>query len=249
MTILSSHLPSRSCSLASRRLPDAVPSSLRRLCFGSRISNSTSYRGQPSVRARILDCDRENSKSCRTWFATKAKWYPGRCYCSTCGICISTLPRASSMSTLGAYAARSTLSIPIHSSTPCVALDSVSVLLAETLRSSTLKLALLAIGLFGTVMFALIGYLYWSTASYVGSRSDRAIAAEQIVLKEAYERAGRDGLTATISQRIADRRLENGVYLLVDASLVPLGGNLTAWPPGLEGAQGWHARLFTWFHA
>ena len=73
MTILSSHLSSRSCSLASRRWPDAVPSSLRRLCFGSRISNSTSYRGQPSVRARILDYDRENSKSCRTWFATKAK--------------------------------------------------------------------------------------------------------------------------------------------------------------------------------
>ena len=57
-------------------------------------------------------------------------------------------------------------------------------LLAETLRSSTLKLALLAIGLFGTVMFALIGYLYWSTVSYVRNRSDPAIAAEQIALKE-----------------------------------------------------------------
>ena len=110
-------------------------------------------------------------------------------------------------------------------------------LLAETLRSSTLKLALLAIGLFGTVMFALIGYLYWSTVSYVRNRSDPAIAAEQIALKETFERAGRDGLVATISQRIADRRLENGVYLLVDASLVPLGGNLTAWPPGLEGSH------------
>ena len=112
-------------------------------------------------------------------------------------------------------------------------------LLAETLRSSTLKLALLAIGLFGTVMFALIGYLYWSTVSYVRNRSDPAIAAEQIALKEAFDRAGRDGLVATISQRIADRRLENGVYLLVDASLVPVGGNLTAWPPGLEGVKGW----------
>jgi response regulator of citrate/malate metabolism len=50
-------------------------------------------------------------KSSRTWSATKAKWYPGRCYCSTCGICISTLQRTSSMSTLGACAARSTLSI------------------------------------------------------------------------------------------------------------------------------------------
>jgi hypothetical protein len=74
------------------------------------------------------------------------------------------------------------------------------VLLAETLRSSTLKLALLAIGLFGTVTFALVGYLYWSTVSYVRNRSDPAIAAEQIALKETFERAGRDGLVATISQ-------------------------------------------------
>jgi signal transduction histidine kinase len=120
-----------------------------------------------------------------------------------------------------------------------VALDSVSVLLAETLRSSTLKLALLAIGLFGTVMFALIGYLYWSTVSYVRSRSDLAIAAEQIALKESFERGGSDGLLAAIAQRIADHRLESGVYLLVDASLAPIGGNLPAWPPGLDGAHGW----------
>src|SRR5215468_7424347 len=121
----------------------------------------------------------------------QGQWYPGRCYCSTCGISISTLPRTSSMSTLDACAARSTLNIPIHSSTPCVASDSVSVLLAETLRSSTLKLALLAIGLFGTVMFTLIGYVYWSTISYVRNRSDPAIAAEQIALKETFERVGR----------------------------------------------------------
>src|SRR5215467_10443256 len=30
-----------------------------------------------NVRARILDCNRENSKSCRTWFATKASGIPG----------------------------------------------------------------------------------------------------------------------------------------------------------------------------
>ena len=112
-------------------------------------------------------------------------------------------------------------------------------LLAETLRSSTLKLALVAIGLFGSVMFSLIGYLYSSTASYVRSRSDRAIVAEQSVLKEAYERSGRDGLVATISQRIADGRLESGVYLLVDASLVPIGGNLKFWPPALKDGRGW----------
>jgi hypothetical protein len=88
-------------------------------------------------------------------------------------------------------------------------------------------------------MFALIGYLYSSTISNARNRSDPAIVAEQLTLKETFERVGRDGLVATISQRIAYARLESGVYLLVDASLVPIGGNLTAWPPRLEGARGW----------
>ena len=42
----------------------------------------------------------------------------------------------------------------------------VSVLLAKTLRSSTFKLALICIGIFGATVVALFGYVYWSTASY-----------------------------------------------------------------------------------
>jgi hypothetical protein len=63
------------------------------------------------------------------------------------------------------------------------------VLLAETLRSSTLKLALISIAIFGATVIALFGYVYWSTASYVRSRSDRAIAAEHAILQKAYDSA------------------------------------------------------------
>ena len=90
-----------------------------------------------------------------------------------------------------ASAARSTVSRPIHSSIRCVESGFVSVLLAKTLRSSTLKLALISIGIFGAAVIALFSYVYWSTASYVQSRSDRAIAAEQAVLQKAYDGAGR----------------------------------------------------------
>jgi len=81
------------------------------------------------------------------------------------------------------------------------------VLLAKTLRSSTLRLALLAIAVFGAAVVALFGYVYWSTASFVRSRADRAIAAEQAVLLQAYERAGRSGLIAAIDEHIAQNRL------------------------------------------
>jgi signal transduction histidine kinase len=114
------------------------------------------------------------------------------------------------------------------------------VLLAETLRSSTLKLALISIGIFGAVVVALFGYVYWSTASYVRSRADRAIAAEQVVLQRAYARGGRGTLVAAITHRIADEPLDGGLYLLADPSYAPVAGNLEAWPPSLKDAKGWN---------
>ena len=112
-------------------------------------------------------------------------------------------------------------------------------LLAKTLRSSTLRLALICVGIFGAAVCALFSYVYWSTASYVRGRSDHAIAAEHVILRQAYDRAGRDGLIATIRQRIADERFEGGFYLLTDASLAPIAGNLKAWPSVLKGSDGW----------
>ena len=112
-------------------------------------------------------------------------------------------------------------------------------LLAKTLRSSTLRLALICVGIFGAAVCALFSYVYWSTASYVRGRSDHAIAAEHVILRQAYDRAGRDGLIATIRQRIADERFEGGFYLLADASLAPIAGNLKAWPSVLKGSDGW----------
>ena len=112
-------------------------------------------------------------------------------------------------------------------------------LLRKTLRSSTFKLALLAIGIFGASVVALFGYVYWSAASYVHSRSDHAITAEHAILRRAHDRAGRDELIATIEQRVANERFEGKIYLLVDPSFARVAGNLTIWPLAPEGPQGW----------
>jgi signal transduction histidine kinase len=113
------------------------------------------------------------------------------------------------------------------------------VLLAKTLRSSTFKQALIAIGTFGMIVSALFSYVYLSTSSYVRSRSDRGIMTEYSSLQGAYERSGRDGLIALIEQRIADKSFASDVYLLVDPSLAILGGNLRAWPSAATAASGW----------
>jgi signal transduction histidine kinase len=113
------------------------------------------------------------------------------------------------------------------------------VLLAKTLRSSTFKLALIYIGIFGAAVVALFSYVYWSTASYVRSRSDHAIAAEHVVLQKAYDSGGRGGLISTIEQRLAEERFEGALYLLADPSLTPVAGNLKVWPSALKGSDGW----------
>jgi signal transduction histidine kinase len=113
------------------------------------------------------------------------------------------------------------------------------VLLAKTLTSSTFKLALIAIGTFGVIVSAIFSYVYLSTSAYVRGRSDRAITTEYLSLQGAYGQSGRDGLAALIQQRIADRSFAGNVYLLVDPSLVPLAGNLKAWPSTATAARGW----------
>lgn len=112
-------------------------------------------------------------------------------------------------------------------------------LLAKTLRSSTLRLALLAIAIFGAVVIGLLSYVYGSTASFVRSRADRAITAEQASLSHAYESSGRPGLVAAIEQHAAEQRLAGGEYLLADASGARLAGNLQGWPTTLDASSGW----------
>ncbi len=112
-------------------------------------------------------------------------------------------------------------------------------LLAKTLRSSTFKLALISIGVFGAIVLVLLAYVYWSTASYVLSRSDRAIETEQVMLRQAYDKAGREGLVALIKQRLADKAFDSGAYLLADPSFAPVAGNLATWPAASVNKKGW----------
>jgi signal transduction histidine kinase len=104
------------------------------------------------------------------------------------------------------------------------------VLLAKTLRSTTFRLALISIGVFGAIVIALFGYVYWSTASFVLSRSDSAIEAEWATLRNVYQANGREGLIKAIEQRSAAAPLEGSVYLLADETFAPIAGNLKTWP-------------------
>src|SRR6516165_10720668 len=126
------------------------------------------------------------------------------------------------MSMSDVSAAKSMASRLIRSFTLYVASDFASVLLAKTLRSTTFRLALISIGVFGAIVIVLFGYVYWSTTSFVLSRSDSAIEAERATLRNIYDTSGREGLIQAIQRRSATARS--------DGSFAPVAGNLKDWP-------------------
>jgi signal transduction histidine kinase len=117
--------------------------------------------------------------------------------------------------------------------------DFASVLLSKTLRSSTLKLAFVYVIGFSSAIFSVLGYVYWSTVTYLSENLDRSITAERALLIETYSNGGRNGLIALINQRSADKHFYEWGYLLTDESLIYVVGNLKSWPATMRGDQGW----------
>ena len=115
----------------------------------------------------------------------------------------------------------------------------VFVLLSKTVRSSsTLKLAFIYVIAFCAAIFGLLGYVYWSTVSYLYEISDRTISAEANLLTKAYETGGRDGLIAQIDRRASDPYFSDWTYLLADRSFDYVAGNMKSWPAALHASNG-----------
>ncbi len=107
------------------------------------------------------------------------------------------------------------------------------------LHSSTFRLALIYMALFGASVLLLLGFIYWSTAAYLTQQTDQTIEAEIADLAERYRTTGLAGLTTLISTRLSRKPAGSAIYLLVDKDLDPLLGNLDRWPRGVAVQDGW----------
>ncbi len=96
--------------------------------------------------------------------------------------------------------------------------------------SSSFRLALVYVVLFGASVILLLGFIYWSTAVYMVSQTDETIDAEVSGLAERYRFSGVRGLSDSIAQRVARNPGGESVYLLADKDFKPLIGNLDRWP-------------------
>jgi len=107
------------------------------------------------------------------------------------------------------------------------------------LHSSTFRLALIYMALFGASVLLLLGFIYWSTAAYLTQQTDETIEAEIADLAQRYRQSGLAGLTTLISERLSRKPAGAAIYLLVDKNLQPLLGNLDRWPGGADLQDGW----------
>ena len=110
---------------------------------------------------------------------------------------------------------------------------------ARLLGSTTFRLTLIYFGLFGVSAVVLVGFLYWSTAGFMARQTDEAIEAEIRGLAEQYSQFGTIGLVRALNRRTSQARASRGLYLLTDANLRPLAGNLSAWPRETPEPDGW----------
>ena len=112
-------------------------------------------------------------------------------------------------------------------------------LLNKTLHSSTLKLAFIYVIVFSFVIFVIIGYVYLSAIRYVSDRSDGNVKTECDVLVKTYGMFGRESVVDLINRRLSDPYFSEWSYLLADASLNYVAGNLKLWPLTLRPDKDW----------
>ena len=109
---------------------------------------------------------------------------------------------------------------------------------ARLLRTSTFRLSLLYVCLFGASVLVLLAFIYWTTVRVIDRQTSDTIEAEARGLAEQYRARGVGRLIAVIEERSGPYGDPDSVYLLADAGLRPLAGNLSAWPREASGPEG-----------
>ena len=109
---------------------------------------------------------------------------------------------------------------------------------ARLLRTSTFRLSLLYVALFGASVLVLLAFIYWTTVRVIDSQTSDTIEAEVRGLAEQYRARGIRQLVAVIEERSGPYGDPDSVYLLADPGLRRLAGNLSAWPREATGAEG-----------
>jgi signal transduction histidine kinase len=114
-----------------------------------------------------------------------------------------------------------------------------SVRLKRLLETSTFRLALVYLALFGVSALALLGLLYVATAGVLERQTSDTIQAEITGLAEQYRAQGLLRLRQVIERRSEAHPQRASIYLLTDPAGRWMAGNIVGWPAVEPGPDGW----------
>lgn len=106
-------------------------------------------------------------------------------------------------------------------------------------RTWTFQIAVLYLCLYSATLVMLVAFIYWSTVGLIDKQVSNTIDAEIRGLAEQYRDEGIGRLVEVILERSGSGGDPANVYLLAEAELRPLAGNLDSWPEGSAGRDGW----------
>ena len=106
-------------------------------------------------------------------------------------------------------------------------------LLVKTLHSSTFRLALLCIAIFGLILFAFLIYVLSTATKFGTEQADAVLSGNLQILRETYDELGQEGLSRKISRNANDPQTGRELFLLADSKYSPVAGTLSEWPLSL----------------
>jgi signal transduction histidine kinase len=102
--------------------------------------------------------------------------------------------------------------------------------LPTVFRTSVFQLTLMYMALFGLSVVALFAFMYWTTIGYLERQTDAVIQADIEGLREQYAQRQLPGLVEVVRERVRRDTEGRSAYLVVDANLRPVAGNVSYWP-------------------
>ncbi len=107
------------------------------------------------------------------------------------------------------------------------------------LTSSPFRIAIVYSIVFAFGAVGLLGAVYFAVSQVVDGSTDNLIEAEVQGLREQVLVLSRADFIALVEQRSEDQDVRGAVYLMVDAQLHPVAGNVPAWPTSAEDQGKW----------
>ncbi len=111
---------------------------------------------------------------------------------------------------------------------------------ARLLRSAGIRFAAIYAVLISASAVALAFVLWLETAGVLDGQTETSIGLDIADLTQRWQAGGLPLLKATLDERVSQNIDGDSVYLLTDARMRRIAGNLDAWPAGIDREQAWY---------